>query len=60
VNLIDIIKKVDLRLQFSAAFRTARSRETLDPTQLEQPLLLCLFGLGTNIGLNGWRVSSRA
>ncbi len=41
VDLIDIIKEVDLRLQFSAAFRTAGSRETLDPAQLQQRLL-CL------------------
>ena len=57
VDLIDIIKEVDLRLQFSAAFRTAGSRETLDPAQLQQRLLLCLFGLGTNIGLK--RVASQ-
>jgi hypothetical protein len=57
VDLIDIIKEVDLRLQLSAAFRIAGSRETLDPAQLQQRVLLCLFGIGTNIGLK--RVASQ-
>lgn len=51
VELIDIIKEVDLRLNFTAAFRTTASRETLDPAVLQRRLLLCLFGIGTNIGL---------
>ncbi|MGH7592453.1 MAG: Tn3 family transposase, partial [Gemmatimonadales bacterium] len=57
VNLIDILKEVDLRRHFTAAFRTAGSRETLDPEALQQRLLLCLFGIGTNIGLK--RVASQ-
>ena len=57
VNLIDILKEVDLRRKFTAAFRTAGSRETLDPEHLQQRLLLCLFGVGTNIGLK--RVASQ-
>ena len=57
VELIDIIKEVDLRLHFTAAFRTAASRETLEPTALQRRLLLCLFGIGTNIGLK--RVASQ-
>jgi TnpA family transposase len=57
VDLIDILKEVDLRLHFTAAFRTAASRETLEPTLLQRRLLLCLFGIGTNIGLK--RVASQ-
>ena len=56
VNLIDILKEVDLRRNFTAEFRTTGSRETLDPEALRQRLLLCLFGIGTNIGLK--RVAS--
>ena len=56
VNLIDIVKEVDLRRNFTAEFRTSGSRETLDPDALRQRLLLCLFGIGTNIGLK--RVAS--
>ena len=38
-------------------FRTAASQEALDPTALQRRLLLCLFGLGTNISLK--RVASQ-
>lgn len=51
VDLIDIVKEVDLRLNFTKAFRTAASREALDPAVLQRRLLLCLFGIGTNVGL---------
>lgn len=57
VELIDIIKEVDLRLNFTAAFRTSGCREVLDPAQLQRRLLLCLFGIGTNVGLK--RVASQ-
>lgn len=57
VELIDIIKEVDLRLNFTAAFRTSASREALDPVLLQRRLLLCLFGIGTNVGLK--RVASQ-
>jgi hypothetical protein len=57
VDLINILKEVDLRLNFTSAFRSTGSREALDATQLQQRLLLCLFGLGTNIGLK--RVASQ-
>jgi hypothetical protein len=49
VDLINIIKEFDLRLHSSAAFRTG-SREMRDSAQLQQRLLLCLFGLGTTSG----------
>ena len=57
VELIDIIKEVDLRLNFTDAFRTSASREALDPALLQRRLLLCLFGIGTNVGLK--RVASQ-
>ena len=57
VELIDIIKEVDLRLNFTSTFRTAGSRETLDPAVLQRRLLLCLFGIGTNVGLK--RIASQ-
>lgn len=57
VELIDIVKEVDLRLNFTAAFRTSGSREVLDPAQLQRRLLLCLFGIGTNVGLK--RIASQ-
>ena len=57
VELIDIVKEVDLRLNFSSAFRTAASREALDQAVLQRRLLLCLFGIGTNVGLK--RIASQ-
>lgn len=57
VELIDIIKEVDLRLNFTAAFRSSARRETLEPAVLQRRLLLCLFGIGTNVGLK--RVASQ-
>lgn len=57
VELIDIVKEVDLRVRFTSAFRTAASRETLEPDVLQRRLLLGLFGIGTNIGLK--RVASQ-
>jgi TnpA family transposase len=57
VELIDIVKEVDLRLKFTAGFNTTASREALDPAVLQRRLLLCLFGIGTNVGLK--RVASQ-
>ena len=57
VELIDIIKEVDLRLNFTSVFRTSGSRETLDLELLQRRLLLCLFGIGTNVGLK--RIASQ-
>lgn len=51
LELIDILKEVDLREHFSSLFRTSASREVLEPEVLQRRLLLCLFGLGTNVGL---------
>ncbi|MBF4327492.1 Tn3 family transposase, partial [Vibrio anguillarum] len=48
---------VDLREKFSSLFRTSGSREVIDPETLQHRLLLCLFGLGTNVGLK--RIASQ-
>lgn len=57
VELIDVAKEVDLRLNFTSAFRTTASREVLEPAVLQRRLLLCLFGIGTNVGLK--RIASQ-
>lgn len=57
VELIDIAKEVDLRLNFTSVAITAASREVLDPAVLQRRLLLCLFGIGTNVGLK--RIASQ-
>lgn len=56
-ELTDILKEVDLRENFSSVFRTSASREAFEPDILQHRLLLCLFGLGTNVGLK--RVASQ-
>src|SRR5699024_10071362 len=51
VNLIDILKAADLRIGFTAAFRTLATHRRLDPATIQTRLVLCLYVLGTNTGL---------
>jgi len=50
-NLLDVLKEADLRIHFTADFKTLAKRQSLDADTLRKRLLLCLFGMGTNIGL---------
>jgi hypothetical protein len=50
-SLLDMLKETDLRVHFNDAFRSATAFESLDRATLQQRLLLCLYGLGTNTGL---------
>ncbi len=50
-SLLDILKKTDLRLNFSDALRSVTSYENLERAVLRPRLLLCLHGIGTNTGL---------
>lgn len=50
-NLLDILKEVELRVQFTTVFRSAGNREVLEKSVLQRRLLLCLHGLGTGAGL---------
>lgn len=50
-GLLDIVKETDLRLNFTAALKSPTAYETLDRATLQPRLLLCLHGLGTNVGL---------
>jgi TnpA family transposase len=50
-GLLDILKEADLRIGFTEAFTTAATRETVDRSEVQRRLLLCLYGLGTNAGL---------
>lgn len=50
-GLLDMLKETDLRINFTESFETAATRETLDRNLLQRRLLLCLYGLGTNTGL---------
>jgi len=50
-SLLDVLKEADLRTGFTSEFRTLASRQELDPGTVQRRLLLCLFGLGTNMGI---------
>ena len=56
ISLLDILKETDLRVHFTDHFKTATDYVRLDPLTLQKRLLLCCYGLGTNIGLK--RVSA--
>lgn len=49
-NLLDILKETDLRVGVTDAFTTAAAREVVDRSEVQRRLLLCLYGLGTNMG----------
>jgi hypothetical protein len=46
-----MLKEADLRVGFTELFTSATAREHLDRETLQKRLLLCIYGLGTNIGL---------
>lgn len=50
-GLLEMLKETDLRVNFTEQFETAATRENLDRHLLQRRLLLCLYGLGTNTGL---------
>ena len=51
IPLLDVLKETDFRLQLTPHFRSSGSRETLDSAILQKRLLLCLYALGTNLGV---------
>src|SRR3546814_17213167 len=50
-GLLDVLKEAALETGLLEAFETSASRVALPKTALEQRLLLCLYGPGTNAGL---------
>lgn len=51
INLIDILKESDLRINFTEQFHTVGSREKINKEELQKRLLLCLYAIGSNTGL---------
>src|SRR3546814_19614995 len=49
-GLLDVLKEAALDTGLLEAFETSASRVALPKTALDQRLLLCLYGLGTNAG----------
>jgi len=50
-SLLDMLKEADLRIGFTNTFRTVTDHENLSRAALQERLLLCLNGIGTNAGL---------
>src|SRR3546814_17433792 len=50
-GLLDVLKEAALDTGLLEAFETSASRVALPKPALDQRLLLCLYGLGTNAGL---------
>jgi len=50
-SLLDMLKEADVRVGLTDAFRTVTDHENLPRSVLQERLLLCLNGIGTNTGL---------
>jgi TnpA family transposase len=51
-GLLDMLKETDLRVHFTHLFKSATVHENLPRSILQKRLLFCLYGYGTNTGLN--------
>lgn len=56
INLLDVLKEVDLREGFTRCFKSSGNREIISQEEIQKRLILCLFAIGTNTGLT--RISS--
>lgn len=51
VNLLDILKEADLRINFTKHFTSVAQREIIDWPTLQKRLLLVLYAMGSNAGV---------
>ncbi|EJR29172.1 Tn3 family transposase [Bacillus mycoides] len=51
IELIEMFKEADLRIGYTNSFQTLATHERLNRSEIQKRLLLCLYGLGTNMGL---------
>ncbi|WP_431031540.1 Tn3 family transposase [Plantibacter sp. RU18] len=51
IDLLDVLKECDFLTDFLSEFVSVASRENLDKDSLRRRLLMCLFALGTNVGI---------
>ncbi|MEQ9468169.1 MAG: Tn3 family transposase [Ekhidna sp.] len=58
IDLLDILKEVDMQINFTEQIHTMADREIIDSLSRRKRLLLVLFGLGTNTGLKRMSNSS--
>lgn len=52
LQLIDILKETAYRIGFLERFQSVGAHEAIPKAKLHKRLLLCLFGMGTNTGIN--------
>jgi TnpA family transposase len=52
LHLLDVLKDADYLAEFTSQFTSVASREVIDRDTLRRRLLLCLFALGTNMGIH--------
>jgi TnpA family transposase len=50
-NLLDVLKETELRVGFTDRFKGLGNREIMTRETIQHRMLLCLYGLGTNMGL---------
>jgi len=53
INLLDILKESDLRLNFTKFFKSTAANEKLSRDIIQRRLILSLYSLATNTGLKG-------
>jgi TnpA family transposase len=51
IQLLDILKETNFRTDFTDLFKSVTAHEQLSEDVLQKRLLLCLYALGTNIGI---------
>lgn len=51
INLIDILKESDFRINFTNQFHTTTGKEAIDKEKVLKRLLLCLYAIGSNTGV---------
>ncbi len=51
IDLLDVLKDVAHVTGYTSAFTSVASRTVIDEAVLQRRLLLCLYGLGTNVGI---------
>ncbi|MCW4354111.1 Tn3 family transposase [Hoyosella sp. YIM 151337] len=51
LDLLNVLKDSDYLAEFTSEFTSVASREVIDRDTLRRRLLLCLFALGTNMGI---------
>jgi TnpA family transposase len=51
LSLLDIFKEADLRINFTKHLKTTATHERLDREIIRKRSLICLYGIGTNMGL---------